>query len=250
MQRVLLLKKKIGETPLETVQKFKENNPEYQDQKLGYAGRLDPMAEGLLLVLVGKECKKRKEYESLLKTYEFEILFGISTDTFDVMGKIVKLNPEIKITEKQLEKVSIGFVGKHFQKYPPYSSPRVKGKPLFWWARKNRLNEIDIPKKRIQIYSLQFISLRNISSEKLLKKVHKRIKIVKGDFRQREILEIWDKNIKNKDLEFQIAKLKIECSSGTYVRSIADEIGKKLKIPSLALSINRRKIGNFIINYY
>ena len=63
MQKVLLLKKKVGETPLEIISEFKKNNLEYQNQKLGYAGRLDPMAEGLLLVLIGEECKKRKEYE-------------------------------------------------------------------------------------------------------------------------------------------------------------------------------------------
>ena len=161
------------------------------------------------------------------------------------MGKIIKINPKPRISKEKLKDTSSKFIGRYLQEYPPYSSPRVKGKPLFWWAREKRLDEISIPKKTIEISKLELITLRNINSEKLLKKIHEKIEIVKGDFRQKEILKIWDEKLKNKKLEFLIAKFSIKCSSGTYVRSIANKIGENLKIPSLAFSIKRKEIGKF-----
>lgn len=251
MKTYLKLYKPIGLTPLEVIQQFQKENPEYQNIKLGYAGRLDPMAEGLLLVLVGEECKKRKEYERLSKTYEFEVLFGISTDTFDVMGKITKINPQpVKISAEEIHKVIKKYKGEILQEYPPYSSPKVNGKPLFWWARENRLDEIKIPKKRIEIYDFSRLNrdskLSKITSKELLKVVHKRIENVKGDFRQKEILQIWDKELKDKGLRFAVLKFKITCSSGTYVRSIANKIGEDLGIGAIAFSINRTKMGKFL----
>ena len=147
MKKVLELYKPIGKTPLQTIEEYKIKHPELTGIKLAYAGRLDPMAEGLLLVLVGDECKKRKEYEKLPKTYEFEVLFGISTDTFDVMGKIVKISKIIpqedllhgsgEYQKSKINELIKKYQGKMLQEYPPYSSPRVNGKPLFWWAREN-----------------------------------------------------------------------------------------------------------------
>jgi tRNA pseudouridine55 synthase len=245
MQKILLLKKQIGETPLETIQHFKKDNLEYQNQKMAYAGRLDPMAEGLLLVLVDEECKKRKDYEKLSKIYEFKILFGVSTDTFDLMGKVTNFNISSMVRREDIQKIIPKFIGKYLQEYPPYSSKRIKGKPLFWWARENRLKEINIPKKDVEVYKLKLIDLKSITSKKLLKEIYKRVGIIKGEFRQKEILNIWDKKLKNKKAEFLVASFIIKCSSGFYVRSFANNIGKKLKIPTLAFLIKRTEIGNF-----
>jgi len=88
MQKVLNLYKQTGVTPLQTIKQLQKRYPEYQDSKLGYAGRLDPMAEGVLLVLVDEENKKRRTYESLEKEYEFYMLFGVKTDTYDILGKM------------------------------------------------------------------------------------------------------------------------------------------------------------------
>ena len=85
---VVVVYKPQGWTPLAAVEEFKKSNPSYSDEKISYAGRLDPMAEGPLLLLVGNENKKRKEYEQLKKSYEAEIVLGISTDSFDALGII------------------------------------------------------------------------------------------------------------------------------------------------------------------
>jgi tRNA pseudouridine55 synthase len=255
MKKVLELYKPIGVTPLELIKKFQKENPEYQKTKLAYAGRLDPMAEGLLLVLVGEECKKRKEYEQLPKTYEFEVLLGICTDTFDLMGKIIKVSKIIPqgylldqngdLIKEKINELITAYKGELLQKYPPYSSPRINGKPLFWWARENRLNEIKIPTKQITIFNFKFSKTSEISSQKLLEAVHKRVEKVKGEFRQKEILEIWDKKLKDKNIKFLVLSFKITCSSGTYIRSIANSIGKKLTSGALAFSIKRTQIGEF-----
>jgi len=267
MKKVLELYKPIGKTPLQTIEEYKIKHPELTGIKLAYAGRLDPMAEGLLLVLVGDECKKRKEYEKLPKTYEFEVLFGISTDTFDVMGKIVKISKIIpqedllhgsgEYQKSKINELIKKYQGKMLQEYPPYSSPRVNGKPLFWWAREKRLDEIKIPKKEITIYELlalrsfneggRFMNEYQMSAEQLLKTVHERIEKVEGEFRQKEILEIWDKKLKDRDFRFSVFSFKITCSSGTYVRSIANKMGEDLKVGAIAFSIKRTKIGKFLI---
>jgi len=148
MQKILELYKKEGETPLEAIEEFRKKNLEYSDVKMTYAGRLDPMAEGVLLVLVGDECKNKENYLGLDKEYEFEILHGIQTDTYDILGLPAKSGtsdvPQIEI---ETSNTSIDAIekskGKFTQKYPPYSSMTVQGKQLFQWAREGRLDEIE-----------------------------------------------------------------------------------------------------------
>ena len=83
MKKILNLYKEVGETPLERLERFKKDNSEYANEKMTYAGRLDPMAEGVLIVLVGEECLNKEKYLGLDKEYEFEVLFGFRTDTYE-----------------------------------------------------------------------------------------------------------------------------------------------------------------------
>ena len=78
--------KDAGNTMVQTMDKFKKENN--INDKVCYCGRLDPLARGTVLLLVGDECKKMNEYLGTTKEYEFEILFGLSTDTDDPMGLI------------------------------------------------------------------------------------------------------------------------------------------------------------------
>ena len=86
-----------------------------------------------------------------------------------------------------------------------------------------------------------------MNDKKLSQNIEKRIKKVKGDFRQEGILKIWKKKLKGNDARYTIASFKVSCSSGTYVRVIANSLGDKLKVPSLAYSIRRTKVGNYVI---
>ena len=137
------------------------------------------------------------------------------------------------------------FKGKLKQKYPIYSSKPVNGKPLFSYARSGE--GVEIPERDILIKKLIFKKIRKISSEKLLINIKNRIAKVKGDFRQKEILKLWQKSLLVKKQIFYIADFKIKCTSGTYVRAIANSFGEKIKIPALAFSIKRTKVGKFYI---
>lgn len=247
-KKIFLLNKKEGETPLGALDKFRRSNPKYKNAKMTYAGRLDPMASGLMLILAGEETKNKEKYLLLDKEYKFEILFGFATDTYDILGKVVHYdilnNIIMKNLEKDIKKNLKFFTGKFMQSYPLYSSKTVKGKQLFKYGREGV--DVELPTREVAVKELKFFGLRKINNKKLLANIEKKVGRVRGDFRQKEILKIWRKKLKNKDQKsFLIASFKIKCGSGTYVRAIAHSLGEKLGIPALAFSIKRIKIGNF-----
>ncbi len=250
MKKIILLNKKEGETPLQALESFRAKNKKYKVVKMTYAGRLDPMASGLLLVLAGEETKNKEKYLGLDKEYEFEVLFGFATDTYDILGKVnyshTLKNIRITELEKSIKKNLRHFAGKFRQKYPAYSSKTVRGKPLFSYARSGK--DIEAPEREVYVKSLKVLRLRTTSSQNLLANIEKRIKKVKGDFRQAEIIKIWRKYLLGHSMsksKFFIAKLKIKCGSGTYVRSISNSLGEKMGMPALALKIKRTKIGKY-----
>lgn len=245
MKKVIRFNKKIGETPLEAIGRFKLAHRKYSKSKISYAGRLDPMAEGELLLLVDEENKKRRQYEKLDKEYLFEILFGIATDSGDILGVILDSENKIGVSKKKIENALLCIKERNYQYPPVFSSVPVNGKPLYYWARKKSINKIKIPKRKISVYSIELVDLYNISVKKLEKIANNRINLVNGDFRQEEILLSWKKYFSStSSLIFKIALVKLKCSSGTYVRSIAADLGKVLKTPCLALSIKRTKVFN------
>ena len=246
MRTIVSLYKKRGETPLRTIDEFKKKHPEYEDITLSYAGRLDPMAEGLLLVLIGEENKKRKTYENLEKVYEFTLLPGITTDTYDVLGKItgtqVITHPQ-KI-EAQLLSLLPKYTGRISQSYPPYSSKPVNGKPLYYWARENKLAEISIPEKVVTIHEFTFLKTNQLTANQLRAYIVEGIKAVIGDFRQKEILDLWDSYFSSyHNHTFSTYTFRVSCSGGTYIRSLVDSLGKELAVGAIALKIKRVQIG-------
>ena len=242
--KIVILDKPIGKTPLQMVDKFKREYFFRENETVSYAGRLDPMAHGLLILLIGDENKQREKYLHLDKTYEVEILFGFATDTYDVLGKVTKVSRVPQVPRGEIEKELQTFVGKREQEYPPYSSKAVGGKPLFWWARENKLSEIEIPKKEVEIFSIAVISERGVGGEELLRTIEERIGLVFGNFRQEEILRDWKKNIAMNQT-YPIVKIRVSCSSGTYMRSLAHDLGKRLECGAIAYDIYRTKVGEF-----
>ncbi|MFB6226316.1 MAG: hypothetical protein ABEJ02_03105 [Candidatus Paceibacteria bacterium] len=248
MKEVILLDKPVSVTPLQAIERFKERNTKYQDKKMSYAGRLDPMAEGLLVCLVGEENKKQQEYQKLDKEYEFEVLFGVSTDTYDVMGLLNSLNisqyPDNM--DEQAEKHLKEFRGEIIQQLPPYSSYRIKGKPLFWWAREGRLDEIEIPKKQVEVKELNPIDSYQMEIGQIIEEVVNRVSAVEGEFRQKQIISRWKRLAKeNAKEKLRIFKFSCSVTSGTYIRSIADKLGEKLGTGAVAFSILRTRVGEY-----
>lgn len=241
---MILVYKPLGLTPLQAIERLKKKKPELLGKTLSYAGRLDPMAEGMLLILVGSENKKRREFEHLEKEYEFEALFGISTDSYDLLGI-----PEQDMLQKRVKTSEINeFInkskGKIIQKYPPYSSFKIKGKPLYWWARNDR--KIDMPERETNIIKFELLKQRKVTAKKLGEVVFERVNLVRGDFRQEKILMEWRSLLGNTKIEsFQIAKFRLKCSSGGYVRSIVNELGEFLGVKAVAFSIKRTGVGKY-----
>lgn len=241
--------KKEGETPLEALEVFRNKNKIGKDVPMTYAGRLDPMAEGVLILLAGEECKNKDKYLGLDKEYEFEVLFGFSTDTYDILGKVNnKADPaslkfrRVDELNKLIKKNLKYFKGKIVQKYPMYSSKTVAGKHLHEYAREGE--EVEAPEREVEVKSLKFLKLKKISRKILLKNIEKRIALVKGDFRQKEILKIWKKALADKKTpeSFFVADFRARVSSGTYIRTISHDLGIKIGIPALAYSIKRTKV--------
>lgn len=245
-EKRLLVYKREGETPLECLFRFRSFYPLYKDAILSYIGRLDPMAEGLLLVLVDEENKKREQYLKLDKVYEVQILFGFKTDTGDILGKLLEANDARQVNktisdEEKIKNTVNSFVGSLVLPYPMYSSKTVQGKALFKWAREGGEENIFVPLKKSTIFSIKVINRSEIPFKEILKQVMKRIEKVKGDFRQKEIIKSW-KSVLKKDEIYPVLSLVVECSSGTYMRSLAYAIGAKLNMAALAWKIKRTEI--------
>lgn len=246
----ILVHKNEGETPLQCIERLKENHQEYRDNKMTYAGRLDPMAEGLLLILTDEDVHLKEQFLGLDKTYEVDILFGFSTDTYDILGVVNNTEGSNTVNNKISEGVLKQELGKYqrtfMQDYPAYSSKTVQGKPLWLYTRENQNHPIPTPQKEVTIYEISLLKISEISKKEILDQTTQRIKKVSGDFRQDETLKSWNEKLSilsNADT-FPITRIQVRCSSGTYMRTLANQIGKDLKVPALAWGINRVSLGD------
>ena len=223
---------------------------------MAYAGRLDPMAEGKLLVLQGDECKVQEKYHSLDKEYVFEVLFGVSSDTADVLG-LLETCAVPTITESNIQNVIQKFVGHVELPYPHFSSKTVQGKPLHTWKLEGRIDEIEIPTKRSEIYSLKLKKLKKIGAQNVfvyatekietIPRVTEESKILGNDFRRVDVRRCWADFLEKTEPEekYYVAEFVCIASSGTYMRTLASLIANELHTCGLAYSINRTKIGAY-----
>lgn len=229
-------------------------NARLGDVPLTYAGRLDPMASGKLLVLIGDECKRRSFYDGLDKEYEVEILFGLSSDTGDILGLVERCDGASPVSETQLVQAARNVRGSIVLPYPAYSSKPVGGKPLFEHARTGSIDSIEIPNKSSRVYTYALESLSHVDSRNLLDSICTRLGLLAidtnsanpyKDFRKTEIVARWQEILAGGD-SFQIAKIRCTVSSGTYMRSLVPRIAETLGTCALACSIRRTRIGRFI----
>lgn len=247
MDQLLTIYKPVGKTPYQMVQIVKEKFPEYREEKIGYAGRLDPLAHGVLLLMVGEACKRRDQYQLLSKSYQFELLPGVSTDSYDSLGLIKSINFDNEIDKKTVKNSLNQFIGEFEQPYPPYSSFHLNGKPLYKLAKEGGLEKIKIPSKKVRITKIELTSERSIRFQVLLNEILIKISSVDGEFRQEQIVEAWNESVKlvSPDTEVKLFKIDLEATSGTYVRSIAHQLGNVLKTGAIAHDILRTQVGEF-----
>ena len=252
----LTIEKVVGETPLVALERLRTQANISKDVPLAYAGRLDPMASGKLLILIGNTCKVQEQYHSLDKEYEFEIVLDVRSDTSDVLGIITADRKSEALNEDTIREIAHSLQGDITLPYPHYSSKTVRGKPLHTWALEGRLSEIEIPTKESTIHTLTYLGSKTLTASELHRTVKEKIesippvtderKALGADFRRSDVRAGWKSLYeKNSNTEFHVLRFRCIASSGTYMRSLAEVIGEKLSTSALAYSIHRTKIGKY-----
>lgn len=177
--------------------------------KVGHTGTLDPMATGVLPLLLGEGTKLSEYLTNHNKTYEAVLKLGVQTDTLDSEGEVIANQevPETSTDRKRVQQVLRECVGKQVQTPPMYSAIKVKGKKLYEYAREGK--KVEIPQRTIEIYEM-------------------------------ELLEI---NQQEKHIRFKVA-----CSKGTYIRTLCETIAQKLGTVGYMKELKRTKVGEFSLN--
>jgi len=203
----LLINKPIGPTSHDIVNRLRKITG---IKKIGHAGTLDPFAEGLLLVAIGREStRKISQFVGLDKKYLATLKLGAVSDTEDRTGKISIRHPERSdgiLTKEKIEKTLKKFLGKQEQIPPMFSAKQIDGKRLYKLARQGK--EIERPTQQIEIYEI-----------KLKKYLPKKMELI----------------------------LEIKCSSGTYIRTLAHDLGQTLGCGAYLEKLVRTEIGKYKI---
>tara|TARA_Y100001970_G_scaffold48675_1_gene61766 strand:+ start:42 stop:683 length:642 start_codon:yes stop_codon:yes gene_type:complete len=174
-------------------------------EKVGHSGTLDPFADGVLVLGIGKSTKKLSDIIQFDKTYVGIIKLGEKTDSMDLTGNIVDTKEVPKISSKSLKECSNKFTGDLLQRTPMFSARKINGVRLYKLARKNI--EIKTNPKLITVKSLN--------------------------------IDIIDKNT---------LKITVECSSGTYIRVLAEDIADFFGTVGHLISLTRLSVGEYSLN--
>lgn len=204
MNGIIIINKHKGCTSHDIVYKVKK----MFNEKVGHTGTLDPMATGVLPLLIGKGTQCSKYLINHDKIYNVTLQLGEKTDTADSEGKVIETK-EVKeetLKKENIEKILEKFKGKQEQIPPIYSAIKVNGKKLYEYARKGQ--EVEIKPRKIEIYNIELLNI----------------------------------NEKQKQIEFQVS-----CSKGTYIRSLCEDIAQRLETVGYMLELKRIQVGNFNI---
>jgi len=254
MHRYAVIEKNIGETPLMAVEAFRKSNPSLSQFPMTYAGRLDPMASGKLVVLIGDECKRRAKYDHLDKSYVFEVLLGFQTDTGDVLG-LSKPGAIINVSDHAARGAAYSQMGPRSLPYPAYSSKTVKGRPLFTYALENDLSTIEIPCANIRVHSMRYLDRVIVPKDELIERILNKINLLKvrddidelgAGFRKEEIIKQWWSFHDRRKTPCAILRYETTVSAGTYIRTLAPLLAQSLGTRGLAYSIRRTQIGRYL----
>jgi len=132
---ILLVNKPRGVTSHDVVEVVRRK---FGIRRIGHTGTLDPGAEGLLILLVGSATKHQQAMQGQDKIYEAVIYMGTQTDTGDADGKPIRSEPVPKLSREHINEVLASFEGVSSQVPPAYSAIKVRGRPAYWWARRNK----------------------------------------------------------------------------------------------------------------
>ena len=205
MDGIIIINKPLGYTSQDVVSRTKKI---LNVKKAGHTGTLDPMATGVLPIMLGKCTKLSKYLIEHDKTYIATIKLGEKRDTGDSEGKVIdEKNVNINLlTKENIEKILSFFLGKQSQTPPMYSAIKINGKKLYEYARNNE--EVEVPKREIEIYTIKLIEI----------------------------------NLDNIEIKFEV-----KCSKGTYIRVLCEDIAEKLGTIGYMSVLNRILVDKFKI---
>lgn len=181
-----------------------ELNRKLGTKKIGHTGTLDPIATGVLVVVIGSYTKLVNDLTSLDKEYIAEIKLGIKTDTGDITGSVLEENNNYNISKEDILNVFDLFPKEYEQTVPKHSAVKVGGKKLYEYARNNI--DVELPKRLVKIYELELLDFNN-----------------------------------------DVIKFRVKVSKGTYIRSLIEDLCKKLNAIGTMSSLVRTKQGKFRI---
>lgn len=205
-----------------------------------HTGTLDPLAEGVIKIIVGEESKNKEKFISEDKLYHFKFLFGFSTDTHDALGLINSVDKNLNLKLDKVEKALYSFLGFYHQKYPNFSSKKVQGKSLWQYERMG----LAVPEVYIdgEIKEINLLNFSKVDSKIILSIIENQIQQIKGDFRQDEIVKKYRET--NFSEFFFLLEVEILMTRGLYVRGLARDLGHILNTPCIVLDLIRLKDGN------
>lgn len=172
-----------------------------KQKKIGHTGTLDPDAQGVLPVCLGKGTKVCDLLTDKDKVYEAKLLLGVATDTQDTSGTVLS-EKEVTVTEEQVRDAVMGFVGTYEQIPPMYSALKVNGKKLYELARAGI--EVERKARTVVIHSIRIL-----------------------------------------DVQLPVVTMEVECSKGTYIRTLCHDIGQKLGCGGCMQSLLRTRVAQF-----
>lgn len=182
-------------------------------RKIGHAGTLDPDVTGVLPIAIGQATKLIELMHTQNKKYVGTAILGYTTDSYDISGKVLKSQKLTDpIAKEEIEQQMQKFVGQIEQVPPIYSAVRVNGKHLYEYAREGI--EVERPKRQVQIFAYDTMSE-----------------------------PVFDSKTGFQEFDFQI-----ECSKGTYVRSLVNDLGTRLGVPAVMKTLRRTASSGFTID--
>ena len=214
MNGILVINKPIGPTSHDIVDKVRHITGIKQ---VGHAGTLDPFAEGVLVILIGLATKLQSKFMEMPKTYVATLRFGATSDTYDKTGSIKMCEAQPHTSKVKIQKILKQFIGEIEQMPPVFSAIKIKGKKAYELARKGIKPELK-PRK-VKIYDIQCRKYRWPASRR-------RATASRGG----PYLEI-----------------EVKCGKGTYIRSLAHDIGQKLFCGAYLEKLVRTEVGKFNI---
>lgn len=207
--QLLLINKPLRWTSFDAVNKIRNL---VRVKKVGHAGTLDPLATGLLIICTGKFTKKINEYQAQEKEYTGTFTLGAATPTYDLESEPENFKPIEKLSEQEIRSATKNFIGEIFQVPPAHSAIKQDGKRVYELARQGKEVKLNPRKVIISEFEIE--------------------KIVPG----------------TPAGELPLIYFRVVCSTGTYIRSLANDFGAALGCGAYLSSLCRTRIGNFLLN--